>query len=66
MRKNSHGKILKGEFKKQYISTVPKFCSKNGYRLQYWCIFIYNGPTPITYCHQIQEQAMSNWFSIEL
>ena len=26
MRKNSHGKILRGEPKKQHLSAVPKFC----------------------------------------
>ena len=29
MRKNPHGKILKGEPKEQYLSTVPKSCSSN-------------------------------------
>ena len=27
MRKNSHGKILRGEPKEQHITTVPKSCS---------------------------------------
>ena len=27
MRKNSHGRILKGEPKEQHLSTVPKSCS---------------------------------------
>ena len=27
MRKNPHSRILKGELKKQYLSTVPKSCS---------------------------------------
>ena len=26
MRKNSHGRILKGESKEQYLGTVPKSC----------------------------------------
>ena len=26
MSKNPHGRILKGEPKKQHLSTVPKFC----------------------------------------
>ena len=26
MRKNPHGRILRGKFKEQYISTVPKSC----------------------------------------
>ena len=27
MRKNSYGRILKGELKKQYLNIVPKSCS---------------------------------------
>ena len=27
MRKNPHSRILKEEHKKQYLNTVPKFCS---------------------------------------
>ena len=29
MRKNPHGKILKGEPKEQHLSTVPKFYFSN-------------------------------------
>ena len=31
MRKNSHDRILRGELKEQYLSTVPKSCP-NEYR----------------------------------
>ena len=27
MKKNSHGKILKGELKEQYLNTIPKSSS---------------------------------------
>ena len=27
MRKNPHGRILRGELKKQHLNTVPKSCS---------------------------------------
>ena len=28
MRKNPHGRILKGKPKEQHLSTIPKSCSK--------------------------------------
>ena len=33
MRKNPHSRILKEEHKKQYLNTVPKFCSLRKYSL---------------------------------
>ena len=37
MKKNSHGKILKGESKKKHINSIPKFypCSNIGLKKIY-------------------------------
>ena len=29
MRKNPHGRILRGDFKEQHLNTVPKSCKNN-------------------------------------
>ena len=33
MRKNPYSRILKEEYKKRYLNTVPKFCSLRKYSL---------------------------------
>ena len=34
MRRNPHGRILKGKPKKQHLSTIPKSCS--------YCIYVFD------------------------
>ena len=68
MRKNSHGKILRGKPKKQHLSIVPKSCSyvKTQFPLHCVCVFqiiiiIIVNPFFITHIsHNIQSSCFEN------
>ena len=68
MRKNSHGKILRGKPKEQHLNIVPKSCSyvKTQFPLHCVCIFqiiiiIMANPFFITHIsHNIQSSCFEN------